>query len=126
MTQEDIDLFMESVDIGYTRCNIQPTSGTFFKHYDNMPAVCGITAALINKNGIDVYKLNRCVCFIPEAEKEFNMTHSFINGFIAGFDGVDSNSRYYPQSGACRADYDNGYCCGQEKREKWITMVRSY
>jgi hypothetical protein len=121
MTQEDVDLFLESVDIGYTRCNVQPTSGTFFKRCTNAVMGCGITAALINKNGIDMCNEESVLTFRRTVQQEFNLSELFVMGFIFGFDGNITGSKPDDPD-----DYSKGYYCGQKKRKKWITSGRGY
>jgi hypothetical protein len=118
MTQEDIDLFLESVDIGYTRCNVQPISGIYFKYCNNALAGCGIASALINKNGIDLAvwkKEGSATRFKSIAQRDFNLSELFLGGFIYGFDGHISGSAPDDPS-----DYSRGYRYGLEKRKKWI------
>jgi hypothetical protein len=115
MTQEDIDLFLEGVDIGYTRCNVKPITREWFEHTGGCIFGCGITAALINKQGFETFR-DREACIVDRicnACKEFNLSSMFVDGFIAGFDGY---KRYYFTD----ADYTKGYEYGREKREKWI------
>jgi hypothetical protein len=117
MTQEDIDLFMESIDIGYTRCNVQPITGRWFMRERESVYGCGITSALINKNGLTDYMAMGDVKRLNAAESEFNLSAEFIDGFVHGF---DNRPLYGGNLDDNTPDYKNGYRCGQEKREKWI------
>jgi hypothetical protein len=122
MTQEDIDLFLESIDTGYTRCNVQPMSRKWFQyHNEDCIFGCGITAALINKNGLARYR-NIITDLCPAdmyriltkvARDEFNLSPSFVTGFLDGFDG-NSKSR------EGNTDYDRGHAYGLEKRRTWM------
>jgi hypothetical protein len=116
MTQEDIDLFLESVDTGYTRCNVQPMCGDYMRYSGPVacPTVygCGITAALINKNGLSAFQ-NMSNYPADVVSKEFNLSMDFITGFIAGFDSLARRLPYVH-------DYCLGYDYGQQKFKKWI------
>jgi hypothetical protein len=121
MTQEDIDLFMESVDIGYTRCKVQPMTGLWLHYENDQVYCCGITAALINKNGIEGLDDANAQLLMPYfAEREFNLDQMFISGFLAGFDRADYTPEFIAKSSVTNTEYVTGYKCGKEKREKWI------
>jgi hypothetical protein len=128
MTQEDIDLFLESVDIGYTRCKVQPMTGMWLYYENNQVHGCGITAALISKNGIEGLEDADELLLLPETvEKEFNLSMAFVTGFLGGFDA----SKFMPElttkltvkPSVRNTEYTKGYQCGKEKREKWIANV---
>jgi hypothetical protein len=117
MTQEDIDLFMESVDIGYTRCDVKPISGDWLVNptiTNRHTQCCGMMAALINKNGLETYadQDTNFYNLIAVVKNEFNLSKSFFEGFLTGFD-ADVACETNPE-------YMSGYLCGKEKREKWI------
>jgi hypothetical protein len=125
MTQEDIDLFMESVDIGYTRCNIQPIACAWLVNptiVNTRAQCCGMMAAIINKNGLEAYEGQKMDLYKMKdlVKNEFNLSALFFNGFVHGFDG-DGVWHELPEG---MPEYMSGYQCGRAKRKKWIVREK--
>jgi hypothetical protein len=119
MTQEDIRLFLESVDNGFTYSKVQPQDGACLTYRNDEIRGCGVMSALINKNGVESYLQSDTGIYDlmnQSAQKEFNMTPSFLHGFIDGFDGSAIERMIEENS----TEYDEGYLYGCEKRKKWI------